>query len=289
MNSKPIVSILTTVYNREKYIAACIDSVLASTFQDWELIIVDDQSKDQSVAIARTYEGKDSRIKVYVNDTNLGDYPNRNKAATYANGKYIKYLDADDMIYPHGLEIMVNTMEKFPEAALGISKEVVEDFLPYPFVMQPYESFKREFLMRGVLKLGPSNTIIRRDSFEELGKFTGTRFIGDTEMWYKIALHHPVVKMVPGLAFWRRHDDQEFTKGMESYFYLEHSYKHAVDTLNNPLMPLSPEEIAKTKEKIDKRFGRNILRMIFINKKYKKAHQIMKSCNYSWTKLFKSL
>ena len=103
MSLPPIVSILTTVYNREKYLAACLDSVLASGYKDWELIIVDDVSSDASVAIAKSYEQKDARIKVYVNDKNLGDYPNRNKAASYAKGKYIKYLDADDIIYPHGL------------------------------------------------------------------------------------------------------------------------------------------------------------------------------------------
>ena len=126
MNSTK-VSILTTVYNREKYLAACIDSVLASGYQNWELIIVDDVSTDNSVSIARAYEKKDVRIKVYVNDKNLGDYPNRNKAASYAKGKYLKYLDADDLIYPRGLEVMVHTMEQFPEAALGISQKVVED------------------------------------------------------------------------------------------------------------------------------------------------------------------
>ena len=131
--SKPTVSILTTVYNRDKYLAACIDSVLASSYQNWELIIVDDVSTDTSVAIAKSYEKKDARIKVYVNDKNLGDYPNRNKAASYAKGKYIKYLDADDVIYPHGLEVMVHTMEQFPKAALGISQKVVEDVKPYPF------------------------------------------------------------------------------------------------------------------------------------------------------------
>jgi glycosyltransferase involved in cell wall biosynthesis len=135
------VSILTTVYNREKYIAACIESVLASSYQNWELIIVDDVSSDTSVAIAQRYEQKDARIKVYVNDKNLGDYPNRNKAASYAKGKYLKYLDADDLIYPRCLEVMVQTMEQFPEAGLGISQKVAEDIKPYPFLMDPKETF----------------------------------------------------------------------------------------------------------------------------------------------------
>ena len=250
----PSVSILTTVYNREKYIAACIDSVLASSYQDWELIIVDDVSTDMSAAIAKSYEKKDARIKLYVNDKNLGDYPNRNKAASYAKGKYIKYLDADDIIYPHGLEVMVHTMEQFPEAGLGISQKVAEDIKPYPFLMDPKETFTREFLMRGVLGLGPTGTIIRSDAFEKLGGFTGTRYIGDTEMWYKLALVYPVVKMDDGLTFWRQHDDQEITKGQKSFFYLENSYINALKTLNDPLFTFTKDEITLAKRKLQRRY-----------------------------------
>lgn len=279
------VSILTTVFNREQYLAACIESVLASTYQDWELIIVDDQSTDSSLSIAQKYADSDLRIKVYLNEINLGDYPNRNKAASYANGKYLKYLDADDLIYPHGLEIMVHTMEQFPEAALGISQKVAEDYKSYPFVMQPKETFKREFLMRGVLGLGPTATIIRNDVFKTLGGFTGTRYIGDTELWYKIALVYPVVKMTDDLIFWRQHDDQEFTKGQVSFFYLENSYLHSIKTLDNPKIPLDKKEIKLAKKNINKRFSRNIINLIFIEKKLKIAHQIMKSTNFSFIKL----
>ena len=283
------VSILTTVYNREKYIAACIDSVMASTYQNWELIIVDDVSSDGSVAIAQRYEKKDPRIKVYVNEKNLGDYPNRNKAASYAKGKYLKYLDADDLIYPRGLEIMVHTMEQFPKAALGISQKVVEDVKPYPFVMQPKETFKREFLMRGVLGLGPTGTIIRRDVFEKLGGFTGTRYIGDTEMWYKIALTHPVVKIEDDLIFWRQHDDQEITKGQESFFYLENAFKLKFNTLYKKELPLGAHERQAALKKLKKRFARRLLRLIFINKKPKRAYQIMSRTNFSIINLCNAL
>ncbi|MBN2662839.1 MAG: glycosyltransferase family 2 protein, partial [Bacteroidales bacterium] len=100
MQNNPFVSVLMTAYNREKYIAEAIESVIASTYQNWELIIVDDGSKDKTVEIAKQYEAKDPRIKVYINEKNLGDYPNRNKAASYAKGKYLKFVDADDLIYP---------------------------------------------------------------------------------------------------------------------------------------------------------------------------------------------
>jgi len=284
--SKPTVSILTTVYNRDKYLAACIDSVLASSYHNWELIIVDDLSSDASVAIARAYEQKDARIKVYVNEINLGDYPNRNKAASYAKGKYLKYLDADDLIYPHGLEIMVHTMEQFPEAALGISQKVVEDVKPYPFVMQPKETFKREFLMRGVLGLGPTGTIIKRDAFEILGGFTGTRYIGDTEMWYKLAIRYPVVKMDDGLTYWRLHDDQEITKGQDSFFYLENSYKLKLNTLIKKEFPLGAPERLMALKKLKHRFSRNLMGLIKQGH-FKTANQIRKNCMLSWLVLLK--
>ncbi|HEV2714429.1 MAG TPA: glycosyltransferase family A protein, partial [Terriglobales bacterium] len=95
----PLVSVLMTAYNREKYIAEAIESVLASNFKDFELIIVDDCSKDRTAEIARRYTS-DSRVQVHVNEKNLGDYPNRNRAASLARGKYLKYLDSDDVIYP---------------------------------------------------------------------------------------------------------------------------------------------------------------------------------------------
>ena len=270
----PIVSILTTVYNREKYIAACIESVLASTYGDWELIIVDDVSSDTSVAIAKSYEEKDARIKVYVNDKNLGDYPNRNKAASYAKGKYIKYLDADDFIYPHGLEIMVQTMEQFPEAGLGISQKVVEDVKPYPFIMQPKETFTREFLMRGVLGIGPTATIIRRDAFEKLGGFTGTRYIGDTEMWYKLALVYPVVKMEDELIFWRQHDEQQIVFEKKDANVLKMRYQVTRDVLKLAKKLFTKVEFSKALNSIQNKYAITIWRLIVIDFKFKRGYNM---------------
>src|ERR1041384_4534965 len=102
----PLVSLLITAYNREQFVAEAIESVLAQTFTDFELIVVDDGSQARTIEIARRY-CKDSRVQVHVNKKNLGDYANRNRAASFARGKYLKYLDSDDVLNPHGLEVMV--------------------------------------------------------------------------------------------------------------------------------------------------------------------------------------
>src|ERR1035438_3224532 len=119
-----------TAYNREDYIAEAIESVLAQTLHNLELVIVDDGSRDQTVDIARRYTN-DSRVRLHLNEKNLGDYPNRNRAAELAQGRYLKYLDADDMMYPHCLEMMVHQMEQFPQASLGFTLAPKKEWL-YP-------------------------------------------------------------------------------------------------------------------------------------------------------------
>src|SRR5450631_4104476 len=113
-NETPLVSVLMTSYNHDEYIAEAIESVLNSTYTNFELIIVDDISKDNSVEIARSYELKDKRIRLFVNEKNLGDYPNRNRAASYAKGKYLKYVDCDDKLFDFSLQYCVQQMEKYP-------------------------------------------------------------------------------------------------------------------------------------------------------------------------------
>ncbi len=99
-DARPLVSVLMTSYNREKYIAEAIRSVLASTYTHFELIIVDDHSKDSTVMIARSFADIDNRVRVHVNEKNLGDYPSRKEAASYATGKYLKYVDSDVISIP---------------------------------------------------------------------------------------------------------------------------------------------------------------------------------------------
>src|SRR5262249_30288951 len=106
VTSAPPVSVVMTAYNREDLIAASIDSVLAQTFADFELVIVDDCSSDGTAEIARAYERTDARVRVVVNEQNLGDYPNRNRAASLVRGSLFKYHDSDDLMYPHCLAVM---------------------------------------------------------------------------------------------------------------------------------------------------------------------------------------
>lgn len=209
---RPIVSVLITSYNREKYIAEAIESVLASTYQNFELIIVDDCSADRTVDIAKLYKAKDSRIKIYINDFNLGDYPNRNKAAKYASGKYLKYVDADDYIYPNGLEIIVNQMEAFPNASVGLFSLPQNIKKPFPILLNPSEAYNFNFFGPGLFHKAPLSAIFRKDAFDEIGGFSLIRHAGDFEMWHKMAQKFNFLLIQDHVVWFREHDDQESKK-----------------------------------------------------------------------------
>lgn len=239
--NKPLVSVLMTVYNREKYIAQAVESVMASTYQNWELIIVDDQSKDSSVEIAKSYEAKDSRIKVYINKKNLGDYPNRNQAASYAKGKYLKYVDADDKIYPYGLEQLVFYMGQFPDAGYGLCSLAPDKAKMYPFSLNPKAAYKRHYIEKiSLFHKAPLSAIIKKEAFDMAGGFTGKRMLGDFEMWHLLSQQFPVVLMPQGMVWYREHEEQEMadhrSNPMEPFKYILLAEK----LLQEPKCPLGP-------------------------------------------------
>jgi glycosyltransferase involved in cell wall biosynthesis len=269
---EPLVSVLMTAYNREKFIGEAIESVLDSSYANFELIIVDDRSTDATVRIAQYYAGKDSRVKVYINETNLGDYPNRNRAASHAGGKYIKYLDSDDLIYRHGLEALVHFMEIDQEAGMGISYKKNVTHKPFPLVMKPSESLRHHFFVEGFLDCGPTGTIIRREIFEKTGGFSGKRMIGDLEFALKLAKRHKVMILPPSLSFWRNHGDQEMSIGIANDMYAsmtrEVLQEQFADLPDNVLTEAERHEIIRRVSGSDRRerYKKFIKRILFLRK-----------------------
>lgn len=106
------LSIITPVYNVEAYVSRCIDSVLNQTLSDFELILIDDGSDDQSGSICDNYAAKDSRIKV-LHQENQGQAAARNAALKIAQGEYLAFVDSDDFIHPQMLEILLANAQKY--------------------------------------------------------------------------------------------------------------------------------------------------------------------------------
>lgn len=107
-----LVSIITPNYNCGRFIAQTIESVLAQTYNNWEMLIVDDCSTDNSVQIALSYAEKDQRIKVIRNENNGGAAISRNKAIELAQGEFIAFLDSDDLWLPDKLEKQIEFMRQ---------------------------------------------------------------------------------------------------------------------------------------------------------------------------------
>jgi glycosyltransferase involved in cell wall biosynthesis len=248
----PIVSVLMTSYNRERYIGEAIESVLASTYSDFELLIVDDVSTDGTVAIARSFAARDPRIKVFVNEQNLGQFANRNRAAALSKGKYLKYLDSDDLLYPTGLEVLVEMMERFPTAGYGLCSLAQDDDRMYPFVLGPKEAYERHFIQKiPLFHKAPLSSIIKRTAFDAVGGFTNPRGEGDYDMWLSLSSGHPVVLMPEGVAWYRVHEEQIDTQrrsdpGIRFRYFLV-TLKHLGE--NCPLEPGQIKAVVKQTHK----------------------------------------
>ena len=106
------ISIIIPVYNAEKYISRCLDSILNQTFKDIEIICINDNSYDNSVSVLKEYSQKDKRIKVFDNTENIGAALSRNTGIDNAKGEYIYFIDSDDYIDSNYLENMLSVIEK---------------------------------------------------------------------------------------------------------------------------------------------------------------------------------
>jgi glycosyltransferase involved in cell wall biosynthesis len=149
----PKISVIIPVYNTEKYLSQCLDSVLAQTFDDFEVICVNDGSPDRCGEILADYAGKDKRIKV-ITQENQGVSAARNHALKNASGEYIVFLDADDLLAPCFLRKMATVLEQNPEAQMVWCNSVESEEIPSfnncnkPCKAEVYESPFAHYFLR---------------------------------------------------------------------------------------------------------------------------------------------
>jgi glycosyltransferase involved in cell wall biosynthesis len=289
MEQNIFVSVLITCWNREKYISEAIESVLASSYTNFECIISDDCSTDDTYNIACKLAMTDKRIKLYRNERQLGDFPNRDKAASYASGSLLKYLDSDDVIRPDGLQKMVEAMVQFPEAAIGLCQVETEinKEATYPVIIKPERAYQEHFYGFGTLRYGPSGAIIRRDVFNKHGGFGINRFVGDTELWLKIVALYPMVKIEPDLVLWRRHDSQEFNLGMKTDMYIRKAYQIYLNALQSDSCPLSEIDVKKIRQRLKWKHARDILSIAFRKNKFGMALQLFREADFGVNQLIR--
>jgi glycosyltransferase involved in cell wall biosynthesis len=167
--SQPLVSIVTPVYNEEEYLAECIESILAQSYQNWDYTIVNNCSTDRSLEIARSYAAKDSRIRVHDNKQFLSMLANHNLAIRQISpaSKYCKMVLGDDWIYPRCLEKMVAVAEGNPSAGVisafeKFGEQIRITGLPVEQTLVPGKEACRQFLMEKLLLFGSQNSVLYR-------------------------------------------------------------------------------------------------------------------------------
>lgn len=280
----PLVSVLMTAYNRQQYIPEAIDSVLASTYPHFELIIVDDGSRDDTVSIARKYAAQDNRIKVYVNERNLGDYPNRNRAAGYAVGEFIMYCDSDDTFLPSALQDCVSAMLLHPEVPFGM-------YWPHsktaPFVLAPETAIHQHFFDSPFLTIGPGGTIIRRSFFEEVKGFP-EKYGPANDAYYnlKCGARAPILMLPFEFVVYRRHEGQEINN---TYSYLYNLYLYLRDALEELDLHLTPKEKRWVGKKNKRRFFVNLVRFFLKTRDLKRLRDLVQRTNFGYKDVYDAI
>ncbi len=225
----PAVSVCIPTYNGEKYLRECLDSVLMQTFQDFEVLAVDDHSTDGTMGILEEYSTRDSRVRVYRNERNQGIAPNWNRCLEKANGDWIKFVFQDDTIANDCLEKLVaacssgarfavckrnivfdrSTENLRAKYRVYLEDLAIEKVFPGTTVISPGQ-FSRTILdYLNVNVIGePTSVILHKGVFYEYGLFNPhLKQLCDYEFWLRVAINEGLVYIPETLATFRVHKD----------------------------------------------------------------------------------
>jgi glycosyltransferase involved in cell wall biosynthesis len=217
----PKVSVIIPVYNAEKFLSETIESVIAQTYPDWEIIAVDDGSTDRSLEILRKYEQRlPSKIHV-ITQRNSGVSIARNNAIAIAKGEYIAFLDHDDLWLPEKLEKQVELLDSNKELGLVYSDSYIIIDEEGDFEKNTYSQNIKPFRGNVLNELLYANfiplltAIIRKEVLNKVGMFNPKyKICEEYDLFLKIAEYYPVDFIEQPLAKYRVHDEN-FSRNIE--------------------------------------------------------------------------
>jgi len=212
----PKVSVCIPTYNYGRFIGDAIESVLAQTFDDFELVVVDNCSTDDTREIVERYAARDVRIVYYINDTNLGMVGNWNRCLELARGMYVKILCADDVLLPECLERSVRALDEFPGAALVSGARLVVDrqlnaLKTYSY-SDCYECVPGTQLIKRCLfswnVIGEPTAVLFRKNLSARGFNKSYMQQADVEMWFHLLEQGDFVYVPELFCKFRHHEEQ---------------------------------------------------------------------------------
>lgn len=221
---EPLVSVIMPAYNGAKYIAEAIESVLRQTYTNWELIIIDDCSIDDTLNIVKKYQ--DIRIKILCNEKNMGISYSTNKGIEVSNGKYIALLDDDDMAVEKRLELQVDYMESHSDIDVlgGGVIYTDENSIPYKEEACPRKNPKyiKAMLLFAFYCMPNGSAMIRR-SFMDMNnlKYQENCYgMQDLKFWIDSSKVGNITTLDESLLYHRMHECNE-SKKMVNYYSKE--------------------------------------------------------------------
>ena len=212
-----MVTIGLPFYNAEKYLALAIESVLQQTYTDWELLLLDDGSTDNSLSIAQSYAQKDSRIKVISDGKNKNLATRLNELPSLAQGLYLARMDADDIMHPARIERQLAVLETHPEIdVLGTNAYIIND--ENAVTSTRYPITPKNTLTRVKSFIHPT-IIAKKQWFLENPYDTKALRMEDAELWYRTHSKYHFVRLNEPLLFYREVGNNYYKK----YFLAQQS------------------------------------------------------------------
>ena len=200
-----LISIVLPVYNGEKYLRESIDSVLAQTYKNWELLIVDDCSTDSSAAIAKEYASKDRRIYYYRNENNLRLPRNLNKGFRLAKGDYLTWTSDDNKFKPMALEKMYDALKNNQDAQFVFAscRVINSEGEEIEYIMVD-DKRKKQIVGHNVVG---ACFMYTRKAYEEVGEYNPDfTLVEDYDYWQRIYAKFNAVAISDILYEYRWHD-----------------------------------------------------------------------------------
>ncbi|MEI6352473.1 MAG: glycosyltransferase [Candidatus Nomurabacteria bacterium] len=216
-NTKPIISVIMPVYNGEKFLKEAIESILNQSFQDFELIIINDASTDNSLNIINKYSDNilyKNKIKIINNKENLfskhGIVKVLNSGMKIANGKYIARMDADDISLPERFEKQINILEKENATLCGTwAITINEDGKEISKMNYPKTSWigNKFYLLKGNPFIHPT-VMFNKETIQNIGSYKNYKHIEDYELWTRIVPEYKSINIPEYLFKYRIHSNQ---------------------------------------------------------------------------------
>jgi glycosyltransferase involved in cell wall biosynthesis len=210
--STPVVSVLMPVYNAARYVAEAVESVLAQTFGDFELIVVDDGSTDRSLRILRRFERRDPRVRL-VSRENRGLVATLNEMIAMARGELLARLDADDVAMPERFEVQVAYLRDHPDVVcVGTQVHFMDEFGRFKYNLHPEMDHDeiQELALSGSCPIGHTSVMMRRGPVVAVGGYRPEmEHAEDVDLWLRLGEVGRIVNLPDVLVKYRLHEQSK--------------------------------------------------------------------------------